>query len=108
MRMVSFVLALALLTGAGLFSGCSEVRPTSPRASMQQGEIPPVQIGMTKQQVVSALGRPSGVKAHGRYEYYCYEVDHYGATGKPAAIFVKHEDNLVVGYGRVNAQDNCD
>jgi outer membrane protein assembly factor BamE (lipoprotein component of BamABCDE complex) len=89
-------------------AGCSQVRPATSEASLRQGEIPPVQVGMTKQQVVSALGRPAGVKAAGRYEYYCYEVENYGATGDAAAIYVKHEDNLVVGYGRVNARDNCD
>lgn len=102
------ILCTALLMALVLAAACSGSSPVPPRASLERGEIPPVQVGMTKQQVISAMGRPSGVKAHRRYEYYCYDVAHYGVSGDAATIYVKHEDNLVVGYGRVNNQDNCD
>ncbi len=102
------IFCTVLLVALFLAAACSGNRPVSPGASLERGEIPPVQVGMTKQQVISAMGRPSGVKAHGRHEYYCYDVAHYGVSGDAATIYVKHEDNLVVGYGRVNHQNNCD
>ncbi len=104
---LGFVLLLLVMTAVAGCAGSGGRGDAPPEAVHYEGEVPPLQLGMTKQQVLSMMGQPAAVHAQGRVEYYCYQVARYGRAGEPSSIYVKHKDNLVVGYGEIPPGGRC-
>lgn len=62
-----------------------------------------VSLGMTKQEVITALGRPSSISAQGGTEYLMYrfsETDNHAINGITSLFFVRLISGKVESYGR--------
>ena len=84
-------LSILLLFAAALFSGCKATGHVNP------GVLSHVSIGMTKQEVVKAVGSPESNAAEGNSEtlYYVEERPWW----QWASIQIKLVDGKVVSYG---------
>ncbi len=61
-----------------------------------------VSLGMTKQEVIAALGKPETVAAKGNYEYLMYEGEASYSDGRLGGefYFVRLVDGKVESYGK--------
>ena len=64
-----------------------------------------ISLGMSKPEVVRALGEPGSTSANQSVEYLIYVFDEEG-TGWSTRYFVKLTDGHVVSYGRVGDFDS--
>lgn len=93
---MKFLIALlfALITSA-----CGTVTHYGSRPDFSQ-----INIGMSQQEVISALGKPEDISAQGGMVYLTYTwapwYDHNGADGNKEYYFVRLIDNEVESYGK--------
>lgn|SRR5574337_887551 len=96
--MRKLVLTLILLT---ILSGCATT-----------GKMNRVSLGMTKQDVISAMGNPDSTSANGEVEYLTYSLyrgffdRNYGNWSDN--YFVRLKDGKVDSYGRVGDFDSVE
>lgn len=73
------------------------------------GKISGVRLGMTKQEVIAAMGPPASVSAQGRSEYLNYslsETDDQAFYGITRPYYVRLIDGRVESYGRTGDFDS--
>ena len=69
---------------------------------MSSPNMAKINLGMSKQDVISKLGNPRNVAAQGNYEYFTYEGEASYADGKLGGeyYFVRFVGGKVESYGR--------
>jgi hypothetical protein len=91
-----------ILVGALFLASCA----TAPKMNS-------LSVGMTKQQVIAAMGRPESVRADGGVEYLHYKLSESGdwvrgTWGVPTRdYFVRLKNGVVDSYGKVGDFDSA-
>ena len=88
--MVLVLLSITLLVGCGV----------------PQSKTNDLSIGMTKEQVIEVLGKPTTVSATGGIEYLNYELRTPGALEASVDYFVRLVDGTAEAYGNVGDFDS--
>jgi len=94
--MKNTILHIAVLTAIGL-AACSTTN-----SGFRKPDLSKVAIGMTKNEVISALGRPDDIATDGASEYFEYGYDSPidGQIGRAETYFVRLMNERVDSYGR--------
>lgn len=87
----------SILCLACLALGCSTTH-----RGFSQPDLTKVRVGMTRQEVVKAMGRPDSVAVQGNTEYLEYGWDQFmdGVVGSAEWYYVRLIDGQVESYGR--------
>lgn len=88
--------ALIVVMG-GLLAACA-----TPGSSLSKPDLSQISVGMSKEEVISRLGKPHEVAQQGQTEYFTYNFDH-PFDGRPAIVesyYVRFAAGRVESYGR--------
>jgi outer membrane protein assembly factor BamE (lipoprotein component of BamABCDE complex) len=82
---------------ACLFGACA-----TPGSALSKPDLSRISVGMSKDEVISRLGKPHEVAQQGQAEYFTYNFDH-PFDGRPAIVesyYVRFDAGKVDSYGR--------
>lgn len=82
--------------------GALSVACATPGSSLSKPDLSRISVGMSKEEVVSRLGKPHEVAQQGQTEYFTYNFDH-PFDGRPAIVesyYVRFVKGIVESYGR--------
>ncbi len=102
MRRIIFVIVLASLLMVG---GCAVIVATT--RFKTAARLNKVSLGMTKKEVIRAIGKPGTINAQGDYEYCMYFWWPDATAAYRETYYVRLFDGRVESFGRMGAFDSA-